>query len=127
MPFVSLAQLGNTHAKLSQRLLAHAIVKCLPLLLSGDIILNLGLINFGLVNWLSFRNRGPLFGGTIVSNNLDILVLGQTDIQNSDTDSLLKSLPGFQITHGTWMTGCGGAVIFLNMEDLPAKTFDAPT
>ena len=67
---------------------AHANVKCLLilLLLSGDIALNPGPINFGFVNYRSIRNKGPLNGDTIVSNNLDILGLAETQI--SDTDSL---------------------------------------
>ena len=71
-----------------------AHVKCLLilLLLSCDITFNLGLINFGFVNCRSIRNKDPLIGDTIISNNLDLLGLAETHIQNSDTNSLLKSI-----------------------------------
>ena len=110
---------------------AHANVKCLLilLLLSVDTALNPGPINNGSVNCHSIRNKGPLIGDTIVSNNLDILVFAETHIQHSDTDSLLKSVtpPGFQLTHRPWTTGCGGGVDFLTRKDLSTKTVDAPT
>ena len=81
----------------------HANVKCLLilLLLSGDIALNPGPINFGFVNCRSTRNKGPLIDDTIVSNNLDILALAETHIHISDTCSLLKSVtpPDFQLIH----------------------------
>ena len=98
-------------------------------MLSGDITLNPGPINFDFVNCHSIRNKGPLIGDTIVSNNLDILVLAETHIQISDTDSLLKSVtpPGFQLTHRSRMTGRGGGVGFVTRKDLSAKTVDSPT
>ena len=99
-----LAKLGITPAKFSQiEFPAHANVKCLLilLLLSGDIALNPGPINFGFVNYPSIRNKGPLIDDTVVSNNLDVFALAETHIQNSDTDNVLKSVtpPGFQLTH----------------------------
>ena len=109
---------------------AYARVKCLLiLLLSGDIALNPGPINFGFVNCRSIRNKGPLICDTIVSNNLDILALAETHIHISDTDSLLKSVtpPGFQLTHRPRTIGRGGGVGFLSKKNLPAKTVDAPT
>ena len=115
----------------SNKFPAHANVKCLPilLLLSGDIALNPGPINFGFVNCCSIRNKGPLIDDTIVSNNLDILALAETHIYISDTDSLLKSvtLPGFQLIHRPWTTGRGGGVGFHTRKILPAKTVDVPT
>ena len=71
------------------------------MLLSGDIALNPGPINFGFVNCHFIRNKGPLIDDTFVSNNLDILTLAETHIHISDTDSLLKSVtpPGFQLIH----------------------------
>ena len=81
------------------------------------------------MNCHSIRNKGPLIGDTIVSNNLDILALAETHIQICDTDSLLKSVapPGFQLTHRPRTTGRGGGVGFLYKKDLSAKTVDAPT
>ena len=94
----------------SNKFPAYARVKCLLilLLLSGDIALNPGPVNFGFVNCCSIRNKGPLICDTIVSNNLDILALAETHIHISDTDSLLKSVtpPGFQLTHRPrWQSG----------------------
>ena len=107
----------------------HANVKCLLtlLLLSSDITLYPGRINFGFVNYHFIRNKGPLIGDTIVSNNLDILALAKTHIQNSDTYRLLKSLttPSFQLTQRPQMTGRG--VDFLTSKDLPGETVGAPT
>ena len=99
------------------------------LLLSGDIALNHGPINFGFVNCHSIRNKGHLIDDTIVSNNLDILALAETHIHISDTESLLKSVtpPGFQLIHRPRTTGRGGGVGFLTRKNLPAKTVDAPT
>ena len=115
----------------SNRFPAHANVKCLLilLLLSSDITLDPGPINFSFVNCSSIRNKGSLIGDTIVSNNLDTLALGETPIQNTDTESQLKSLtpPGFQVAHMPQMTRHGGGVGFLTGKDLPTKTVDAPT
>ena len=115
----------------SNKIPAHANVKCLLilLLLSGDIALNPGPINFGFVNCCAIRNKGPLINDTIVSNNLDILALAETHIHISDTDSLLKSVtpPGFQLIHKPRTTGHSGDVGFLTRKNLPTKTFDAPT
>ena len=115
----------------SNKFPAYANAKYLLILLlfSGDITLIPGPINFGFVNCHSIRNKGPLTGDTIVSNNLDILALAETYIQISDTDGLLKSvtLPDFQLTHKTRTTGLGGGVGFLTRKDLPSKTVDAPT
>ena len=99
------------------------------MLLSGDIALNPGPINFGFVNCHSISNKGPLIGHKIVSNSLDILALAETHIKISDTDTLLKSEtpPGFQVTHRAWTTGRGGGVGFLTRKDFSAKTVDAPT
>ena len=73
---------------------AHAYVKCLliVLLLSGDIALNPGPINFDFVNCHSVRNKGPLDVDILVLNKLDILVLAETHILNSDSYMLQKSL-----------------------------------
>ena len=77
-------------------------------MLSGNIAPNPGSVNVGFVNSHSIRNKGPLIGETIDSNNLDILALAETHIQLSD--SLLKSIttPG--------MTGGGGGVGFLTKK-----------
>ena len=115
----------------SNKLPAHANVKCLLilLLLSGDITLNPGPINFDFVKCRSIRNKGPLIDDTIVSNNLDILSLAETHIHISDTDSLLKSVtpPGFQLIYRPRTTGRGGGMGFLTRKNLPAWTVDAPT
>ena len=115
----------------SNKFPAYARVKCLLilLLLSGDIALNPGPVNFGFVNCRSIRNKGPLICDTIVLNNLDILALAETHIHISDTDSLLKSVtpPGFQLTHRPRTIGRGGGVGFISKKNLPAKTVDAPT
>ena len=81
------------------------------------------------MNCRSIRNKSPLIDDTIVSNNPAILVLAETQIHISDTDSLLKSVtpPGFQLIHRPWTTGHGGGVGFLTRKNLPAKTVDAPT
>ena len=106
----------------SNKFPAHANVKCLLilLLLSGDIALNPGPINFGFVNCRPIWNKGPLIDDTTVSNNLDILALAETHIHISDTDSLLKSVtpPGFQLIHRPRTTGRGGGVGFLYQEKL---------
>ena len=64
----------------SSRFPAHASVKHLLilLLLSSDIALNQGPINFALFNCHSIRSKGPWIGDTIASNNLDILVLAES-------------------------------------------------
>ena len=74
---------------------------------------NPGPVNFRLVNSHSIRNKEPVIGETIISNNLDIRSLTETHIQISDTDSLLKSVtaPGFRLRPR--MTGRGGGVGFL--------------
>ena len=123
-----LAQSAGTQNS-SNKFPAHANIKCLLilLLLSGDIALNPGPINFGFVNCCSIRNNGLLIGDTIVSNNPDILAFAETHIHISDTDSLLKSItPGFQLTHWPWTTG-GGGLGFLSRKDLPSRIIDAPT
>ena len=101
----------------SYRFPAYVNVSCLSILLmlSGDIALNPGPVNLGSVYSHSIRNKGPLISDTIVSNNLDILALAETNIQLSDTDSLLKSVtpPGFRLTHRPRTTGRGGGVGFL--------------
>ena len=81
------------------------------------------------MNCRSIRNKSPLIDDTIVSNNPDILVLAETQIHISDTDSLLKSVtpPGFQLIHRPRTTGHGGGVGFLTRKNLPAKTVDALT
>ena len=45
-------------------------------------------------------------------------------MQNSDTDSLLKSLtpPGFQLTHRPWVSGHIGSVGLFTRKDLHSKT-----
>ena len=115
----------------SNKFPAYVNAKCLLilLLLSGDIALNPGPINFGFVNCHSIRNKGPLIGITIVSNNLDILALAETHIQISDTNGLLKSVtpPDFQLTHKPRTTSHSGGVGFLTRKDLPSKTVDEPT
>ena len=59
---------------ISKRFPAHAIVKCLLilLLLSGAIALFADPVNFGLVNRHSIRNKGPFIGDIVLSNNLDV-------------------------------------------------------
>ena len=104
----------------SSRFPAHASVKHLLilLLLSSDIALNQGPINFALVNCHSIRSKSPWIGDTIVSNNLDILVLAETHFPNSDTDSLLMSFNSarFQLTHRPRKTGHGCGVGFLTSK-----------
>ena len=75
----------------SNRFPAHANFRCLSnlLLLSSDIALNPDPVN--LVSDHFIRNKGPLIGDSIVSNNLDVLALAETHIQISDSDCLLKS------------------------------------
>ena len=70
------------------------------------------------MNCHSIRNKGPLIGDTIVSNNLDILALAETHVKISNTDSLLKSVTpsGFQLIHSPRATGRGGGVGFLTRK-----------
>ena len=113
----------------SYRFPAYANVRCLSILLmlSGDIALNPGPVNLSFVNSRFIGNKGTLIGDTIVSNSLDILALAETQIQISDTESLLKSVtpPGFQLT--CRLTGRGGSVGFLTRKDFPTEVVDAPT
>ena len=55
--------------------------------LSDKIALNPGPINFSFVNSRSIRNKCPLIGHTIVSNNLDILAIAETHFEIFDTDT----------------------------------------
>ena len=75
------------------------------------------------MNCHSIRNKGPLTGDTIVSNNLDILALAETHTQLSNTDSLLKSVTSsdFQLTHRPKMTGRGSGAGFLTKKELNTK------
>ena len=122
---------GHSFIVYSHRFPEHTNAGCLSimLLLSGGIVLNQGPVNLRLVNSCSIRNKEPLSGDTIVSNNLDILALPETHIQIYCTDSLLKSVTpfGFQLTHRPRTTGRSVIVGILTGKELPTKIVDALT
>ena len=98
------------------------------LLLSGNITLNPGLKNFGLLNCHFIRDKSPLIGNRIVSSNVDVLALAENHIQNSDTDSLLEFVtpPGLSSLIGARRLVM--VVVWIPYrKDLPVKNVDAPS
>ena len=64
---------------------------CVLLLLCGDISLNPGPIVMGVANCRSVRNKAPMISDVVFNHLLDILLLVETHIRPTDTDSFNPS------------------------------------
>jgi len=85
------------------------------LLLSGDIEVNPGPVQFGFGNVRSIRNKGPAVADLVTSANIDIFGITETHIRSNDTPSFLSDLTpdGYTLFHIPRLGKTGGGVGFL--------------
>ena len=75
--------------------------------------LNPGPLTLGVLNARSIRNKGPLLGDMVASNDLDFLCLTETRILPFDSDSFLWPItPDFIFPYRPRPSGMGGSVGF---------------
>ena len=102
------------------------------LLLSGDIALNPGPINFAFTNCRSIRNKHAGLLDLVTSKSIGIMGLTETHIRSTDTPSFLSELTptGFKLLHVPRPIKLGGGVGFLinkslNSTVVPSPVFDS--
>ena len=99
------------------------------ILLSGDVALNPGPINFAFSNCRSVRNKHAALVDLVSSNSIDILGLTETHIRNNDTPSFLSELTpsGYKLLHVPRPTKLGGGVGFFVNKHFNSCVVPSPT
>ena len=99
------------------------------LLFCLDIWLNPSSVSFGVINCQSVRNKGPTTADIVSSRSLDLLVITETHIRPTDTDSLLHSVmpPGYKLCHRPHTHGLGGGISFFVNHNIQFKIVDSPS
>ena len=100
----------------------------LLLLLSGDVELNPGPVNFGFTNCRSLRNKGPLMTNLLNSGAYDLFGLTETHIKPSDTAGHLSSLhpDHYKLIHTPRQGKGGGGVGFLVRKEFECEKLSTP-
>jgi len=98
------------------------------LLLSGDVALNPGPINFGFTNCRSIRNKHAVVADFVSSNSINILGLTETHIRSYDTASFLSELtpPNFTLFQVPRPVKLGGGVGFLIEKSFDCTVVSSP-